>query len=114
MLEDIKIKESSKPLERAVAKVSDFIIPEGVIHPLINPDSRHYAMPGGDEAIGLMEQFFSIESLMAWARITVMKYRLRIGKKDDAAKEVKKIRTYEEYYTYLDSMHSLIKTEKDK
>jgi hypothetical protein len=38
---------------------------------------------------------------MHWAKITVMKYRLRIGNKDDVSKEAKKIETYEAYYRYL-------------
>ena len=70
-------------------------------HPLLNPDSKHYAMFDGVEAIQRMEQMFSPQELMAWAKISAMKYRLRIGHKDDPTKEVKKIQTFEAYYKYL-------------
>ena len=72
-------------------------------HPILNPDSPHYAMPGGKEAIEHLEAMYQPEELMAWAKITAMKYRLRIGKKDDPIKEIEKIRTYEAYYEYLSS-----------
>ncbi len=73
-------------------------------HPLLNPDSKHYSMFDGIEAIERMEQMFDREELMAWAKISAMKYRLRIGAKDDPLKEVEKIRTYEAYYRYLDGL----------
>ena len=71
------------------------------VHPLLNPESRHYSMVDGVEAISRMEDMYTREELMAWAKITAMKYRLRIGNKDGGSKEVKKIQTFEAYYTYL-------------
>lgn len=71
------------------------------VHPLLNPNSTHYQMVDGVEAIERMEQMYSTEELMIWAKMTAMKYRLRIGKKDDVTKESIKIDTYEAYYTYL-------------
>jgi len=70
-------------------------------HPLLNPDSKHYSMVDGVEAISRMEDMYPKHELMVWAKITAMKYRLRIGNKDDVAKEAKKIETYEAYYAYL-------------
>lgn len=70
-------------------------------HPLLNPDSPHYQMIDGVEAIERMEQMYSTSDLLAWAKITAMKYRLRIGNKDDPSKEVVKINGYEAYYKYL-------------
>ncbi len=70
-------------------------------HPLLNPDSTHYQMVDGTEAIQHMEMMFSNVELMHWAKITAMKYRLRIGNKDDVLKEAKKIETYEAYYKYM-------------
>lgn len=69
-------------------------------HPLHNPDSTYYHITG-DEAISLMEAMYTTEELMAWSKITAMKYRLRIGKKDNPDKEIVKIKTYEDYYEYL-------------
>lgn len=81
---------------------------EPFTHPLKNPNSSHYAMwHNGDgeavEAIDLMEKMFTQDELLTWAKITVLKYRLRIGKKDDIAKEMKKIETYEAYVRYLEN-----------
>jgi len=73
-------------------------------HPLLNSDSSHYRMTGGVEAIELMEAMFTREELMAWAKLTAMKYRLRIGDKDSPEKEIKKIKTYEAYYKYLEEL----------
>ena len=73
----------------------------GIVHPLLNPESKHYSMVDDVEAIIRMEQLYSTEELMVWAKITSMKYRLRIGNKDDVLKEAKKIETYEAYYMYL-------------
>lgn len=70
-------------------------------HPLLNPDSKHYSMIDGVEAIKRLEQMYTADELAIWANITAMKYRLRIGKKDDALKELKKIDTFEAYYAYL-------------
>ena len=72
-------------------------------HPFLNPDNQHYAMIGGVEAIEEMEKMFTREELMAWAKLTAMKYRLRIGNKDEPEKEVKKIKEYEAYYKYLET-----------
>lgn len=71
-------------------------------HPLINPESTHYQMIGGVEAIEEMEKMYSIEELMSWAKLSAMKYRLRIGNKDDPTKEIIKIKGFEAYYKYLE------------
>jgi len=72
------------------------------VHPLLNPDSHHYKMVDNVESIERMEQMYTTEELMVWAKMTAMKYRLRIGNKDDVLKEAKKIETYEAYYKYLE------------
>ena len=58
-------------------------------------------MIDGVEAIVRMEEMYSTEDLMAWAKLTAMKYRLRITAKDAVESEAEKIRTYEAYYDYL-------------
>jgi hypothetical protein len=72
-------------------------------HPLLNPESKHYAMIGEVEAIELMEAMFTVEELKAWAKLTAIKYRLRIGGKDDPEKEIAKIKTFEAYWRYLNA-----------
>ena len=81
-------------------------------HPLLNPESSHYSMFDGVEAIERMEQMFSREELMAWAKLSAMKYRLRIGRKGPAAEDAKKIQTYEAYYKYL--KESVAQPENEK
>lgn len=70
-------------------------------HPLKNPDSKHYQMVDGIESIERLEQMYSRKELMAWAKISAMKYRMRIGHKDNTQKEVTKILGFEAYYEYL-------------
>ena len=76
---------------------------DAIPHPLLNPESKHYSMVDGTEAIEHMEMMFSTVELMHWAKLTAMKYRLRIGNKDDVLKEAEKIKTYEDYYKYLEA-----------
>ncbi len=78
-------------------------------HPLLNPDSKHYQMIDGVEAIERMEQMYSVPDLMAWAKISAMKYRLRISSKEHngtiqngISSDAKKIQTYELYYRFLE------------
>ncbi len=71
-------------------------------HPLLNPESTHYRMADGIEAIERLEQMFTDDELKVWAKITAMKYRLRIGSKDEPYKEMAKIKTFDDYYEYLD------------
>jgi|SaaInlStandDraft_4_1057021.scaffolds.fasta_scaffold66870_2 hypothetical protein len=73
-------------------------------HPLKNPDSDHYRMIGGQEAVEVMEQVFTPFELKIWAKITAFKYRMRIGNKDEVVKEAIKISGYEEYYKYLEKL----------
>lgn len=70
-------------------------------HPLLNPDSKHYEIWSGTQAVEMMERMFSDEELIAWCKVTIMKYRLRIGKKDAIESDAKKIATYEAYLDYL-------------
>lgn len=83
-------------------------------HPLLNKDSKHYEMSDGIQAIERFEQMYSREELLIWAKITAMKYRMRIGYKDDVAKEVKKIKTYDDYCKYLIAMGEDGTNIKDK
>ena len=78
--------------------------PQVSSHPLLNPNSRHYSMVDGVEAIARMESMYSSAELRTWANISAMKYRLRIGAKDDPSKELEKIKTFENYIKYLDKL----------
>lgn len=56
-------------------------------HPLLNDDSKHYSMADGVEAIARLEKMYTQDELKIWAKVTAMKYRLRIGKKDEPQKD---------------------------
>lgn len=95
-----KWANGNKSLSETIEEVSC----EEKSHPLKNHDSKHYSMVDGIEAVDRLEQMYSREDLMAWAKISAMKYRLRIGNKDDVAKEATKIKTFEAYYKHLEAL----------
>ena len=70
-------------------------------NPLLNPESTHYSMFDNKDAIEYLEALMSIDELKGWAKGNILKYRLRVGKKDDVLKEMYKIKTYEDYYKFL-------------
>ena len=78
------------------------------VHPLLNPDSKHYNMFDGLESIEVLEAIMTTTELMAWCRGNTYKYRLRLASKEKdgtimegVLSDVKKIQTYESYYKYL-------------
>jgi len=101
MREDLKL-DSHEYVKIEEDEYDEFVSKASNVHPLLNPNSPHYKMIGGREAIEYMEEMFTRAELMAWAKLTAMKYRLRIGKKDDPSKEIAKIKTFEAYYEYLE------------
>ena len=72
-------------------------------HVLINSESNHYEILG-DESIIQFEKMFTTDELKAWAKISYYKYMFRLGKKDGVDKELKKMKTYEDYYHYLEGL----------
>lgn len=68
----------------------------------------------GIEAVLRLEQMYSIPDLMAWAKISAMGYRLRIGNKDEPSKEIAKIKTFENYYRYLDDIQKRYNEQQTK
>ena len=71
-------------------------------HPLKNPESSHYDLWSGLEAIEVLEAVMTKEELIGWCKGNILKYRLRVGRKDEPLKELKKIETYENYLKYLE------------
>lgn len=77
--------------------------------PLVNPESKHYEMIGGKQSVEYMEQMFTREEMMAWAKVTAMKYALRAGRKnitgtldESILSDIHKKISYEDYYKYLE------------
>jgi len=79
------------------------VVESSMKHPLLNPESTHYQMFDGTEAITVLEAIMSTTELMAWCRGNIYKYRLRVGNKstDKSVSDIEKIKTYEAYYAYL-------------
>lgn len=71
-------------------------------HPLLNPDSPHYKILG-DDSIEQFEKMFTVDELKAWAKLSYYKYMFRLGRKDSVESEIKKMKTYEDYYNYLNN-----------
>lgn len=70
-------------------------------HPLKNPESKHYQLWDEMESIEVLESIMTQNELIGWCKGNILKYRLRIGHKDDPLKEIQKIMTYENYLKYL-------------
>ena len=88
-------------------KVSDFSIgkvscKESLTHPLKNKASKHYELWNELEVIELIEKVLTKEELIGACKFNILKYRLRIGNKDDAVKELQKIKDYENYLSFLE------------
>ena len=79
------------------------------LHPLLDKDKNgnnlndHYYRLK-ETAIYTIEKENSVEEVMSWAKITIQKYKLRMGFKDDEEKELKKIEAYKRYYDELNSI----------
>ena len=72
-------------------------------HPLKNKASKHYELWNDLEVIELIEKVLTKEELIGACKFNILKYRLRIGNKDDAVKELQKIKDYENYLKFLES-----------
>ena len=70
-------------------------------HPLKDPKSSHYEIIDGIDSIDIMEKIMSTDELIGWAKGNVLKYQLRLGKKDNPEQEIAKIKRYQDYYNYL-------------
>lgn len=72
------------------------------VHPLKNKASKHYELWNDLEVIELIEKVLTKEELIGACKFNILKYRLRIGNKDDAVKELQKIKDYENYLSFLE------------
>ena len=72
-------------------------------HPLKNEASKHYEMWKNMEVIELIEHVLTKEELIGACKFNILKYRLRIGNKDDSSKELAKIKDYENYLKFLEN-----------
>ena len=59
-----------------------------------NKDVNHYDIFPGTEAIDIMKKVLTKEEYRGYLKGNILKYQLRLGKKDDVTKELVKIKDY--------------------
>ena len=79
------------------------------MHPLKNPNSSYYELWEDTEAIDVIDSCFDVDARLAWAKISLLSYQLRLGRKDgtDVASEMKKMQTFEAYIEWLNKIKKL-------
>jgi len=59
-----------------------------------NPNVLHYEIYPNVEAIDIMKKMLSKDEYIGYLKGNILKYQLRLGKKDDVTKELVKIKDY--------------------
>ena len=72
----------------------------------VDKHDKHY-LESVVEPIKVMEKLFTKEELKGFIKGNILKYRLRMGHKDDIQKEVDKIRVYEQWLAKLERGEAL-------
>ena len=72
----------------------------------INRHDAHYVL-AIVEPIKVMQALFSTEELKGFLKGNILKYRLRLGHKDEVEKELDKIRVYEKWLVQLEKGEEL-------
>ena len=72
----------------------------------VEEHDKHY-LESVVEPIKVMEKLFTKEELKGFIKGNILKYRLRMGHKDDIQKEMDKIRVYEQWLAKLERGEAL-------
>ena len=72
----------------------------------VEKHDKHY-LESVVEPIKVMEKMFTKEELKGFVKGNILKYRLRMGHKDDIQKEMDKIRVYEQWLAKLERGEAL-------
>ena len=72
----------------------------------VEEHDKHY-LEAVVEPIKVMEKMFTKEELKGFIKGNILKYRLRMGHKDDIQKEMDKIRVYEQWLAKLERGEAL-------
>lgn len=72
----------------------------------VGKHDKHY-LEAVVEPIKVMEKLFTKEELKGFIKGNILKYRLRMGHKDDIQKEMDKIRVYEQWLAKLERGEAL-------
>ena len=59
-----------------------------------NPNSKHYELWEDFEAIDVIKLVLTDEEYKGFLKGNILKYQLRLGKKDEVSKEIEKIEDY--------------------
>jgi len=59
-----------------------------------NPKVKHYELWDGFEALDVIKMVLTKEEYIGALKFNILKYQLRLGKKDNIEKEVEKINDY--------------------
>lgn len=81
------------------------VVKEDKVQEVENHD-KHY-LEAVVEPIKVMEKLFTKEELKGFIKGNILKYRLRMGHKDDIQKEMDKIRVYEQWLAKLERGEAL-------
>ena len=60
-----------------------------------NEKSKHYELWSGCEAIDIIKTMLTTEEYAGFLKGNILKYQLRLGKKDNVEKEIEKIQDYQ-------------------
>lgn len=60
-----------------------------------NPNSKHYELWNDFEAIDVIKTILNEDEYIGFLKGNILKYQLRLGKKDNVEKEMEKIRDYQ-------------------
>ena len=60
-----------------------------------NPQSTHYELWNGCEAIDVLKNSLTEDEYKGFLKGNILKYQLRLGKKDNVDKEIIKIKDYQ-------------------
>ena len=101
-IEDKNIVEARKMRAFSVEEVGCKEKLDNLKHPLKNEASKHYELWKDLEVIELIEKVLTKEELIGACKYNILKYRLRVGNKDDELKELSKVKDYENYLKFLE------------
>lgn len=85
-----------KEEDYTILKYEDVVLNENVTDNKVkNPNVSHYDIWQGFEAIDVMKAILTKDEYVGYLKGNILKYQLRLGKKDDVSKEIVKIKDYQ-------------------
>lgn len=66
-----------------------------------NEKSKHYEIWKDFEAIDVLKNCLNLEEYVGFLKGNILKYQLRLGKKDDVSKELEKIKDYKNELDFI-------------